>query len=798
MTKEYREMILRLLAIVLMTVVLTACSTSKDEAANKYLSSGMEFFNNSDYGKARVELRNALQIDPDLVSAHYYLALVSEKEQEWKKLYKRLSRVELLDENHIEARIKMGYLLLLAQQPDAALEKAEEILRIEKDNPDAYTIKASAYLAKELYDVALEYAQKALGERGEYSEIVSIQASALHKQGRTKSALLLLTSAIQSEDDPLHLLLLRIDINQEIDDLVAVESDYRQLISQYPDEKAFYIKLARLLGAEGRLREARATLEGYLENYPKDNQVKLAIVEVVELRDSIAASQLLSDYIADDPKNAEFRFYLVNKLVSEKKSIAALPLLEQIVSGDFEEQEIFKAKAMLAALLFEQNNWDRGLQLVSEVLEEDRQFEAALLARANYYLKTEEFEAAIADLRVVLRNNPESEQALVMLATAYMTTGSDQLAYESFKKALDINPGNTQAAVPVIRSLLEKSEIDRSEQILENALAHSPDNEFLLSILAQIKLSQEDITSTQELISRIERKGKNPAFGNYLSAKVLQVQGNCVHAIDKYKEALKHDPRLNRALEGLAYCYGTLKKQQELLEYLIEFKADNPELISAYSILASMYQRQGDQNSAIATIKEGLGVDSGWVRGYSLLAHSYKRQGDVERSIQAYNAGLEVLPDNMPLKLLLASSYENSGQFQQAKELYEELLLDYPNHQAVINNLASLLTDRFESPENIKRAVTLTAQFASSEQPYFVDTYAWALVRAGKPELAEPLFKRVVEMAPDVAIFHFHYGKSLKLLGKLSEARQAFVKAEALAEGQETLLEYIRADLLEL
>ena len=137
-------------------------------------------------------------------------------------------------------------------------------------------------------------------------------------------------------------------------------------------------------------------------------------------------------------------------------------------------------------------------------------------------------------------------------------------------------------------------------------------------------------------------------------------------------------------------------------------------------------------------------------------------------------------------------------EFQQAKELYEELLLDYPNHQAVINNLASLLTDRFESPENIKRAVTLTAQFASSEQPYFVDTYAWALVRAGKPELAEPLFKRVVEMAPDVAIFHFHYGKSLKLLGKLSEARQAFVKAEALAEGQETLLEYIRADLLEL
>ena len=115
----------------------------------------------------------------------------------------------------------------------------------------------------------------------------------------------------------------------------------------------------------------------------------------------------------------------------------------------------------------------------------------------------EDGDAAVTDLRVILRNNPRSERALVMLANAYVTSGSQQLADDTFRQVLDINPGNIQAAVPVIKSLLEKQDSDRSEQVIENALVHSPDNEILRSIQAQIKLSNQDIDGGQKIISII-------------------------------------------------------------------------------------------------------------------------------------------------------------------------------------------------------------------------------------------------------------------------------------------------------
>ena len=88
----------------LFLLTMSACSGSKEEAANRYLNSGIELFDQGELSKASVELRNALQIDPKLAEAYYYLALISEKNQNWKALFRNLSKVEQLDDNHIRQK----------------------------------------------------------------------------------------------------------------------------------------------------------------------------------------------------------------------------------------------------------------------------------------------------------------------------------------------------------------------------------------------------------------------------------------------------------------------------------------------------------------------------------------------------------------------------------------------------------------------------------------------------------------------------------------------------------------------
>ena len=283
---------------------ISACSGSKEEAANRYLNSGIELYSEGELSKANVELRNALQIDPKLASAYYYLGLIAETQQNWKALYKNLSKVEQLDPNHVQAKIKIAYLLLLAKQADGALEKADFILALDPNNAEAYAIKASAYLQKDLYDVAMEYIDKAMAQNSQSAEIASIKVSILHKQGDTEGALAMLSDWIEREDDDLHLLLLRTEINQEINDVVAMEADYRTLIKTNRDEKAFYLKLAKLLNDSERIEAAAKVLEDYLRRNSSDTQVRMVIVDLLSGKDLMAGDELLDHYIARDPQNA--------------------------------------------------------------------------------------------------------------------------------------------------------------------------------------------------------------------------------------------------------------------------------------------------------------------------------------------------------------------------------------------------------------------------------------------------------------------------------------------------------------
>ena len=176
------------------------------------------------------------------------------------------------------------------------------------------------------------------------------------------------------------------------------------------------------------------------------------------------------------------------------------------------------------------------------------------------------------------------------------------MADDTFRQVLDINPGNIQAAVPVIKGLLEKQDSDRSEQIIENALAHSPNNEILLSILAQIKLANQDIEGGQKVISKIHASGENPAFGHYLSGRAQQSQARYKQAIASYKKALAMNPDLTRALENLAHCYGRLNQQETLLDFLKSFSKEHSDNLSAFSIMAAVQRQREDYTSAIATL----------------------------------------------------------------------------------------------------------------------------------------------------------------------------------------------------
>lgn len=110
----------KLLVTALAALMLVGCGGAEERKA-KYLERGKAYMAEENWDKARVEIKNVLQIDPKSAEAFYLIGQVEEKQQEWAKAFANYSRAVGLDPELIDARSRLAQFYMM--QANAA--KAE-------------------------------------------------------------------------------------------------------------------------------------------------------------------------------------------------------------------------------------------------------------------------------------------------------------------------------------------------------------------------------------------------------------------------------------------------------------------------------------------------------------------------------------------------------------------------------------------------------------------------------------------------------------------------------------------------
>ena len=108
------------LSALLLTGLLAGCSSGEERQA-KYYARAQALFAEGDYDKAKLEVRNVLQINAEHPQARYLWAQLAEREQNWREMFGNLQMAVDLDPNYIDARIKLGQLYYRSQAYDQAL-----------------------------------------------------------------------------------------------------------------------------------------------------------------------------------------------------------------------------------------------------------------------------------------------------------------------------------------------------------------------------------------------------------------------------------------------------------------------------------------------------------------------------------------------------------------------------------------------------------------------------------------------------------------------------------------------------
>lgn len=747
------------LLLIFLLVAVQGCTKSEDKVKN-YLESGKSLFQKGNLDKAKIEFKNVIQLDSKQADAYYHLALIDEKNQNWQGMFANLKQTTQLDAKNNDAFLKLGRLTLLSGHPDETLGYIEAVLKNAADNPDALALKGAVYVKQNNLDGAMALADQVLNQHPDHTDAISLKTVVFLSKNDTASALTTVEKALQTKPNDLSLLMLKLQVHAQTKNMAAMEQDYLELIKLFPDKLEYTYALVKHYADNDQIDKAISNLQALVDSHADNMQPKLVMLDLLMQKKPELIDKSLADYLVKFPEEPELYFRLAALKLKDGKLPEAKQALNKIVELKSEGKEGIKAKVMLAKLAVQENDAETAQAMLTSVLTTDARNLDALMLKARLDLAKGLYDDVITNMRVVTQDYSSSDDALVLLGQAFLKKNSPELAEENFRKALALNPANFEALIPVASKLIKNKEAKRAEELLTKALEAKPDHPAALQALAQVRMLQKDWEGTQKVADMIGSKPKGAGFSKFIGGKISEEQGLYKEAIGQYKEALATAPDLQDALRGMATSYEALNDRKSMLTFLDGFIAAHPEDSYPWLLKGQLLANDKRLDDALKVLAEATGKWPKTADFYEAAVNVHLEKKATDQALATINKGLEAVPGQLNLSIQLASIHEQNGDFAKALEIYEALNTQHPSVEIVVNNLVSLLIDHFNNKENIDRAVVLAKRFEHSEQPYFVDTYAWALVNSGKNEEALQLLRDVVKKDPQTPVFRYHLGSA--------------------------------------
>ena len=762
--------------IPLVLFFITACDFLSSENTD-YLKQGVKHFEQGDYKAATIELKNAIQKNPEVADAYYYLALVEEKTRKFKAMQLNLQKVIELNPTHNDARVKLAKIYLLLGENDKAAEQIEDVLKRQPENTSALTVKAQILNRQKKNNEALALLDQVLNKKPGSIDALSMKAVIYIQQDDLEKALNYVDEGLKIDDKNIPLYLLKTRIHNKQKNKTAVIQDYLKLAALQPDNAAIKFALARAYFDQGEHDKAEKVLKDVIKKQPENFKARLVLLEFLSESGKRGIDEQLENF--KESASANEKIMLAKWALSKNKSEWAEQTFKQIASSnenDVKSRE--DAYYQLALLKFKRQDLTGVEQDARKILALNPNNTDAKVLKAAVLIAQEKEDEAEKLLDNILWEQPDNDKAMVLLGRIFLKRGERDKAMQKFQQALKFNPANLQALMPVVQQEVSKQHLDYARELVQRAIVKTGPRLSLLQLLVKFDLAEKKWESADKIIKIIDQQKNGQLLAQFLHAKRLQAEGLYKPAIQAYQEILERYPWQNNSLQAMYQCYEEMQESHQMVRFLNKFIEKNPNQINAALLHARILAKEGKFEKAVSGLKRLLNNRQLPVI-YHALALLYQQKGDSNEGLMIQK-GLELDPNDIGLLMAKASYLERQNDLNEAAAIYRKILSINPGIDVVRNNLASLLLE-IGGQENIEEAAVLTKNYKESEQPYFLDTYGWAQFKTGNISEARKVLEKVVLMAPDIPVFRYHLAKVYLQQGDRTKATGELREALALS-----------------
>lgn len=715
--------------------LLAACS--KDDPT-KYIASAKTYVAKHDYKAAVIEIKNALQREPD----------------------------------NAEARLLLATALLESGDPVGAESEVRKAIVAGAPEDSTYPLLARTLLAQgEFKKLTTELGDRKLGTPAARVQLAISLATAVGSQGDTRRAKNLVSAAMVEDPANARGLLLQAQFAAQEGDIAQAGNLVDRVLQNAPDDVEALLVKGQIEAAAGRRDEAMKIYDHAIAVDPKSLAARfsLASLAIFTGKQDVAKAQVakmkelqpndfrtmysdaLVSYVTGNPAHAHD---VVERLVAARPDHLPSVFLSGLV--DFQLGSNASAEAALRKVLArapEDANAGRILALI--------------------YLRQGRPADALEILKAVLLRAPDDPALLRTAGEAYLASGNAKLAAASYERASALDKADVNSKVRLAQVRLAGGETERAFTDLQ-ALANADpaSTQADLAIITE-HMRRREFDKALAAVDALEKKQPRAALPSVLRGSVYLAKRDLANARKSYEHALELDPEFYSAAFSLALLDIREGRPQAARDRFDRILAKNPKNEQVMLASTELLRLMGGSAADVkASLEKAVAANPTSVRARIALINDDLLRRDGSAAVTSARAALAAVPNDPQLLDALGRSQIAAGDVIQGVDTFKRIVALQPQNPNSYIRLADAQVaakDFSAALENQRKALALRPD-ASPIAARLAKIY----MLAGRPGEAIAEARKLQKSQPDKAAGYALEGEVLAAQGKWADAAVAF------------------------
>ena len=759
---------MRIVAIALATAALLAGCGEKPETL---VNSAKGYLAAKDANAAVIQLRNALQQQPDYAEARYLLGVTVLEQRDYLTAEKELRRALELGYAEDEVLPPLARAMVEAGKGrDLTADFGTRRLKVPAARANFQTALGDAWLGQKEIDKAEHAYGEALQAQSDHAPAKVGQARVLAARGDMDGVKRLVDATLKTHPDSVEALMLNAEVLVSERKNVAAEQAYAKVIDLQPDNHAARRGQIAVLIADKEYKRAAAQIEASKKAGAGDARLEYlqALLALREQRYEAAVEhvqQVLKgspDHVPSLLIEGDAQLHMGQYVRAEeslRKVLDRLPrhlgARQMLVNTQLRMGQAERAKQTLEPLLLQTKTDPRILALAGEVHLANNDMTGA----ADYFERAAKLGGNDAAIRA-------------RLGQVHFASGDQERGIEDLEGASAADATSYRADLLLVLNHIRNKQFDKATQALKAREKKQPNNPVTHNVKGVLYIAQKQPEAGRASLEKALSIDPHyyPALMNLARLDIRDKKPAV--ARKRFEDALAQKPNDEQLLLGYANVLSSTGADADAVTRAMERAVqENPASATAHVALINYYRRTENREAALSSAQRALSSLPDNTAVLDAAGQAQLVAGQTQQAISTFQRLINASPNSPNGHLRLAQAYGVEKNVDGAIQSLRKAIALRPDLDSAKAQIVGLLLATNRTDEALAEARKLQKQQSKDSLGYALEGDVYAAQR--KWPDAERHYREALERAPNnTAIF-------IKLHGVLEQANQSESKALA-------------------